>query len=97
MPAFRRPLDAGPHAMDQLCLRFGGFCRYTKILEAMAAGIASGEIRVPKPSFSTGGVGDPGSRSNTTSWSKGLPHKSDVLGLTQKLSARADARRRLGR
>jgi hypothetical protein len=24
MPAFRRLLDAGPHAMDQLCLRFGG-------------------------------------------------------------------------
>jgi hypothetical protein len=48
MPAFRRLLDAGPHAMDQLCLRFGGFYRYTKILEAIAAGIASGEIRVPK-------------------------------------------------
>ena len=49
------------------------------------------------PSFSTGGVGDPGSRSRTTSWSKGLPHKSDVLALTQKLSAGADARWRLGR
>jgi hypothetical protein len=47
MPAFRRILDAGPHAMDQLCLRFGGFYRYAKILEAIA-GIASGEIRVPK-------------------------------------------------
>jgi len=50
----------------------------------------------PNPSFSTGGVRDPGSRSGTTSWSKGLPHKSDVLALTQKLSARADARWRLG-
>ena len=48
MPAFRQLLDAGPHAMDQLCLRFGGFYRYAKILEAIAAGIASGEIRVPK-------------------------------------------------
>ena len=48
MPAFRRLLDAGPHAMDQLCLRFGGFYRYAKILEAIAAGIASAEIRVPK-------------------------------------------------
>ena len=48
MPAFRRLLDAGPHVMDQLCLRFGGFYRYAKILEAIAAGIASGEIRVPK-------------------------------------------------
>ena len=49
------------------------------------------------PSFSTGGVDDPGNRSRTISWSKGLPHKSDILALTQKLSARADARRRLGR
>ena len=48
MPAFRQLLDAGPHVMDQLCLRFGGFYRYGKILEAIAAGIASGEIRVPK-------------------------------------------------
>ena len=48
MPAFRRLLDAGPPAMDQLCLRFGGFYRYAKILEAIAASIASGEIRVPK-------------------------------------------------
>ena len=37
---FRRLLDAGPHVMDQLCLRFGGFYRYAKILEASAAGIA---------------------------------------------------------
>jgi hypothetical protein len=47
-PAFRQLLDAGPHAMDQLGLRFGGFYRYAKILEAIAAGIASGEIQVPK-------------------------------------------------
>ena len=49
------------------------------------------------PSFPTRGVDDPRSRSRTTSWSKGLPHKSDVLGLAQKLSARADSGRRLGR
>src|SRR5262249_49913733 len=49
------------------------------------------------PSFPTRGVDDPRSRSRTTSWSKGLPHKRDVLGLAQKLSARADAGRRLGR
>ena len=48
MPAFRQLLDSGPHAMDQLCLRFGGLYRYAKILEAIAAGIASGEIQVPK-------------------------------------------------
>src|SRR5262245_5297343 len=49
------------------------------------------------PSFPTRGVDDPRSRSRTTSWSKGLPHKRDVLGLAQKLSARADSGRRLGR
>src|SRR5215475_8317938 len=49
------------------------------------------------PSFPTRGVDDPRSRSRTTSWSKGLPHKRDVLGLAQKLPARADAGRRLGR
>jgi hypothetical protein len=48
LPAFRRLLDAGPHAMDQLGLRFGGIYRYAKILEMIAAGIASGEIQVPK-------------------------------------------------
>ena len=37
IPAFRQLLDAGPHVMDQLCLRFGGFYRYAKILEAIAA------------------------------------------------------------
>jgi len=57
----------------------------------------AGEMRGLNPSFSTGGVDDPGNRSRTISWSKGLPHKSDILALTQKLSARADARRRLGR
>src|SRR3974377_1177806 len=49
------------------------------------------------PSFSTRGVCDPGKRSRTTSWSKGLPHRSDILVVTQKLSPGADARRRLGR
>jgi hypothetical protein len=48
LPAFRQLLDAGPHARDHLCLRFGGFYRYAKILEAIAAGIASGEIRGPQ-------------------------------------------------
>src|SRR5262249_327023 len=33
------------------------------------------------PSFPTRGIDDPRSRSRTTSWSKGLPHKRDVLGL----------------
>jgi len=52
---------------------------------------------VANPTFSTRGVLDPGRRSKWTSWSKGLHYKSDVLNLIQELSARADARRRLGR
>src|ERR1700739_3850482 len=40
--------------------------------------------RTANPSFSTRGVGDPGKGSRTTSWSKGLPHGSDVLVLSQK-------------
>ena len=48
MPAFKRLLDSGHRTMEELCLRFGGFYRYAKILEMIAAGIASGEIRVPK-------------------------------------------------
>jgi hypothetical protein len=34
--------------MDGLCLRFGGFYRYAKVLEMIAVGIASGEIQVPR-------------------------------------------------
>ena len=34
------------------------------------------------PSFSTREVSDPGNRSRTISWSKGLHYKSNVLGLT---------------
>jgi hypothetical protein len=48
MPAFKRLLDSGHPTMDALCLRFGGFYRYAKMLEMIAAGIASGEIRAPK-------------------------------------------------
>src|SRR3984893_5753276 len=48
-------------------------------------------------SFSTRGRGDPGSRSRWPSWLKGLYHRSHVLVLIQKLSARANAWWRLGR
>jgi hypothetical protein len=48
MSAFRRLLDAGPHAMDQLCLWFGGVLPIRKDPRSHRAGIASGEIRVPK-------------------------------------------------
>ena len=49
------------------------------------------------PSFSTRGVWNAGRRSRSTSRSKGLYHRSDVLVLIHKLSTRADARWRLGR
>jgi hypothetical protein len=49
MPGFKYLLDtARPGDMDQLCERFDGFYRYAKILEDVAAGIQSGEIKVPK-------------------------------------------------
>jgi len=43
------------------------------------------------------GVCNAGRRSRTTSWSKGLYHRSDVLVLIQKLTARANAGWRLSR
>src|SRR5580700_2354609 len=49
------------------------------------------------PSFSTRGVCNAGRRSRTTSWSKGLYHRSDVLVLIQKLTARVNAGWRLSR
>jgi hypothetical protein len=48
MPAFKRLLDSGQQALDELCRRFSGFYHYAKILETVACGIASGEIQVPK-------------------------------------------------
>lgn len=49
MPAFKELMDtAGRDDMDELARRFGGFHRYAKILEALAAGIQSGDIEVPR-------------------------------------------------
>ena len=48
-------------------------------------------------SFSTRGVGDPGSRPRWTSWLKGLYHRTDVLVLVQELSAGTDTWWGLGR
>jgi hypothetical protein len=49
MPGFKYLLNiARPGDMDELCERFDGFYRYAKILEDVAAGIQSGEIKVPK-------------------------------------------------
>lgn len=47
MPDFKKLLDTtGQKGMDKLCARFGGFYRYAKILENIASGIQSGEIKV---------------------------------------------------
>ena len=51
MPDFKRLLLDSPNhhqAMDELCRSFPGFFRYAKILETLAAGIASDEIKVPR-------------------------------------------------
>jgi hypothetical protein len=48
MDGFKRLMDTtSPAEMDELCNRFDGFYRYAKVLEALAKGIASGEINVP--------------------------------------------------
>ena len=48
MPDFKRVIDtAGQELLDELCERFDGFYHYAQIVEAIAAGVASGEIVVP--------------------------------------------------
>jgi hypothetical protein len=53
MPAFRRLLDAGPHAMDQLCLRFGLFYRGPLVFRAITYG--SGRLFSPRILLREGG------------------------------------------
>ena len=49
MPDFKWLMDTlGQDGMNQLCVRFDGFYRYAKILESLANGIASGQIKVPR-------------------------------------------------
>ena len=49
MPGFRQLMGTtGRGGMDELCCRFAAFYRYAKILENVAAGIQSGEIKVPR-------------------------------------------------
>lgn len=49
MDAFKRILDSSTSVqMDYLCQQYDGFYRFGKLLEAMAEGIASGDIEVPK-------------------------------------------------
>lgn len=48
MPSFKVLLDSTtPTQMDELCERFDGFYAFASMLEAMATGIAAGEIDVP--------------------------------------------------
>ena len=49
MPAFRELIDTTqPEDLDELARRFLGFHEYAEVLEAVAAGIQSGEIDVPQ-------------------------------------------------
>ena len=48
MPKFKWLLDTvPPGGMDDLCQKLGGFYHYSLLLSDLAAGIASGSIRVP--------------------------------------------------
>jgi hypothetical protein len=48
MPGFKRLMDTSTRGeLDALCQRFSGFFQYAKILERVAAGIQSSEIKVP--------------------------------------------------
>jgi hypothetical protein len=49
MPDFKRLMNMSERGdLDGLCRRFPYFYRYAQILETIAAGIQSGDIRVPK-------------------------------------------------
>ena len=49
MPGFKQLMDtAGQRGMDELCARFEGLYHYAKILDNIAAGIESGQIKVPR-------------------------------------------------
>lgn len=49
MPRFKELVESMPPGdLDELARRFSGFRRYAKILEALAGGIQSGAIEVPR-------------------------------------------------
>lgn len=49
MPDFKQLMETARQAgMDELTARFDGFYRYAKILENIAVGIESGEIKVSR-------------------------------------------------
>jgi len=90
LPGALTPPDA--HCTAQISYQTVSYTCGTGTLRACVPGVRAGLrsltppalFRSPgnfatgsNPSFSTRGVCDPGSRSRTTSWSKGLPHKSD--------------------
>ena len=48
MSGFKRLMDTSTRdELDALCQRFAGFFQYAQILERVAAGIQSGDIKVP--------------------------------------------------
>ena len=49
MDAFKRVMGGSTSVqMDYLCQQYPGFYRFGKLLEAMAEGIANGDIHAPK-------------------------------------------------
>jgi hypothetical protein len=49
MPDFHHLIETvDAFSMDELSVRYEGFYQYAKLLESLAAGIRSGEIKVPK-------------------------------------------------
>ncbi len=49
MPRFKELVDTTPpEDLDALTRKFSGFYRYAKILEAVAGGIGSGDIEMPR-------------------------------------------------
>jgi hypothetical protein len=48
MPLFKRLVDiSGDHGLSDLCNEYPGLYRFTKTLELLAAGIQSGDTKVP--------------------------------------------------
>lgn len=49
MDAFKRVMDSSSKfQMDYICQQYGGFYRFSKLMEMLAQGIADGIIDVPK-------------------------------------------------
>ena len=49
MPLFHRLMEiSGEGEIDKLCVTYLGLYRYAKVLERLAMGIRSGEVKVPR-------------------------------------------------